>query len=665
MARREPVARRRLPRLSDYPASGAADSWLLEWLEGGEGEGSEPHPSGVPHEQARPWYLVLWLTGVDYFSTLGYQPGLALLAAGVLSPVATLVLVLATLFGALPVYAQVASRSYAGQGSIAMLASMFGGWGSKIAVLVLLGFASTDFVITMTLSSADAAQHLVENPVFHTWFPHVHAHMFATLAMLVLLAAVFLKGFSEAVGVAAAIGIPYVLLNVMVVARGLVQIFVYEPDRVEAFRRALFTPAHPDWACVVLAAVLVFPKLALGLSGFETGVTVMPHVRGDAADPAGGAPRGRIRATRLLLTSAAFLMSVMLILTSFVTAVLIPPHVYQAGGPASGRALAYLAHLLLGEGWGTLYDISTILILGFAGASAMTGMLSLIPRYLPRFGMAPHWVSFTRPLVLVLLAIDVLVTLVFQADVEAQGGAYATGVLVLILSASVAVALSLWRERRRAVSLYFWGVTGVFAYTTITNVFERPDGVIISSFFIATILVLSFASRWRRATELRVEDIAFADEESLRLWGELVSKKVNLVPVGANTSENRQRKGQFIGAHYKVSAPLAFLHVALTDDRSSFTHDMTLTVRRADSDFLLVVEGAVAIANTVAYISELIDPIAIYAFLTRQSPLRQSLAFVLWGEGETAILVYEILLRYWSWTPGDDDVRPLICIMSD
>jgi hypothetical protein len=429
------------------------------------------------------------------------------------------------------------------------------------------------------------------------------------------------------------------------------------------------------------------------LSGFETGVSVMPLVKGDPPDAEASVPAGRIRNTRKLLTAAALLMSAMLLATSWVSVVLVPREAYGDGGAAEGRVLAYLTHGLMGHGWGTLYDLSTVLILWFAGASAMAGLLNLVPRYLPRFGMAPRWVAFVRPLVLVLFAIDVIVTLIFRADVEKQAGAYATGVLVLMLSAGVAVTLTLWRERRegggegrrargdeRPASprtsrpsplpfFYFGAVTLVFAYTLVQNVHERPDGVLIASAFILAIMLLSALSRYTRATELRVESFTFVDRESEALWGELVGKKVNLAPIKYLTRASMARKEAEIRQYYTVQGPLAFLHVNLIDDRSEFVSALRIKVRRRKGDdqpgdFLIEVLGAVALANTIAYVSELIDPIALFLGLTRQNSVAQALSYLLWGVGETGILVYEILLRHWEYTP-EEDIRPLIFLMSE
>src|SRR5215510_5475809 len=199
------------PQPLPVPSTSPPRSGIARWFfRGGSLEDEE-------HHEAHPWYMVLWLTGVDYFSTLGYQPGIALLAAGALSPIATLFLVSVTLLGALPVYAQVARRSYAGQGSIAMLENLLHGWKSKVFVLVLLGFATTDFVITMTLSAADAAQHAIENPYLHPYLGE--ARVTLTLGLLLILALVFFRGFQEAISLAALVGIPYILLNVVVIAR--------------------------------------------------------------------------------------------------------------------------------------------------------------------------------------------------------------------------------------------------------------------------------------------------------------------------------------------------------------------------------------------------------------------------------------------------------------
>jgi hypothetical protein len=620
------------------------------------------------HHKTHPWYLVLWLTGVDYFSTLGYQPGIALLAAGGLAPIATAILIAVTLLGALPVYCQVALRSFVGQGSIAMLENLLTGWRAKIFVLVLLGFAATDFVITMTLSAADAAQHAIENPYLHPYLGE--ARMSITICLLALLALVFLKGFVEAIGLATAVAVPYILLNLVVLMRGLYEI-VQHPEYWSRWQSDLHV--HGDWTALLVASAIIFPKLALGMSGFETGVSVMPLVEGDASDKYREKPLGRIRATRKLLAAAALIMSVMLLLSSFVTTLLVPAEAYKTGGPASGRAIAYLAHQMLGGLFGTIYDISTILILWFAGASAMAGMLNLIPRYLPRFGMAPVWVSYSRPLVLLLLAIDVVVTVVFHADVEAQGGAYATGVLVLMLSAAVAVAMALWREAGAqaagkasafGLSLYFWLVTAVFAFTLVDNVIERPDGVIIASFFIFGVIVFSALSRAVRSLELRVSQVIFEDESSINLWKSITGKKVHLVPLRSNTPEARARKAEEVRRHYHVKGPIGFIHVKLLDNRSEFLSPIHIKVTREGGNFVIDVSGAIAIANTIAYISELIDPISIFLGLTRQSLMSQSLRYLFWGEGETGLLVYTILLRYWEWTP-EEDIRPLIFLMSE
>jgi hypothetical protein len=626
--------------------------------------------------KAHPWYMVLWLTGVDYFSTLGYQPGIALLAAGAISPLATVLLVILTLAGALPVYSQVASRSYAGQGSIAMLENLLTGWWSKIFVLVLIGFAATDFIITITLSAADATQHAIENPLLHHY---LEGHQVAiTIGLLALLAMVFIKGLAEAVGVAAMIAIPYILLNIVVLIRGLIEVFQH-PEVLSRWQTGLSLKG--DWTALLVVSALTFPKLALGLSGFETGVSVMPLVAGGTGkdeheghvDDPQQPPMGRIKNTRKLLAAAAFLMSGLLIVSSFVTTLLIKEEDYKVGGKAAGRALAFLAHEHLGSIFGTVYDAVTILILWFAGASAMAGLLSLIPRYLPRFGMAPRWTAYRRPLVMALFIIAVIVTWVFEANVEKQGGAYATGVLALILSASIAVSLALRKksddpriggEPNKMLSNYFWVVSAVFAFTFVDNIIERPDGIIISAIFILLVMVISALSRYQRATELRVAQFQFLDEASKEVWQQIVNKKVNLVPLRTSTPEHRAFKEKEIRKHYHVQGPLAFVHVTFMDNRSEFLAPLTVRVFRENDDFVIEVHGAIAIANTIAYISELIDPISIFVGLTRLNLMSQSVKYLLFGEGETGMMIYKILLRYWEWTP-EEDVRPMIFLMSE
>jgi hypothetical protein len=647
--------RQRLPQPSlEYRST------VGKWLSRGGSVDDHAGHEVVTH----PWWKVIWLTGVDYFSTLGYQPGIALLAAGAVAPIATVILVLVTLFGALPVYVQVARRSYAGQGSIAMLENLLDGWKGKMLVLVLLGFATTDFVITMTLSAADAAKHAIENPFLQ---PVLGEHqILVTLAILAMLAAVFVKGFNEAIGLAAAAALPYLALNLVVLGRGAWEVMAH-PALLADWRSTL--AAKGDFPLVIAGALLVFPKLALGLSGFETGVSVMPLIDGGEKDRrhsprAVSAPMGRVANTTKLLLTAAAIMSVMLILSSAVTTLLIDPADYREGGKASGRAIAFLAHRYLGRGFGTVYDVSTILILGLAGASAMAGLLHLIPRYLPRFGMAPRWAALSRPLVLVLFAIDVVITLIFGASVEAQSGAYATGVLVLILSAAFAATLALWRERRRGLAFYTGLLCLVFAYTLVDNCLGRPDGLIIGAVFTVLLMLTCALSRSIRSVELRIPHGYFADVESWRIGPEIRGKKVHLVPVPSSSAETRAKKRAEIARHYGVRGPFLFLRVNLLDNRSEFSAPLEVILSKEGDDYVGEVYGAIAIANTIAYVSEAIDPKSIFIGLTRRDLMAQAVRYLLFGEGETGLMVYTILLRYWNWTP-EEDVRPLIFLMSD
>jgi hypothetical protein len=569
------------------------------------------------------------LTGVDYFSTLGYQPGIAFLAASYLSPVATLVLVLVTLFAALPVYSVVAKHSSEGQGSIAMLAELFPGWSGKLIVLCLLGFAATDFIITMTLSAADATAHVIENPFAPAWAHHPVA---LTLGLLALLAAIFLIGFREAIGVAVVLVVSYLALNAVVLAAALAELARNPGLLAKVWDHAF--EAHGSVLGVVGVALVVFPKLALGLSGFETGVAVMPLVEGDKEQ--------RIRNTRKLLMAAALIMSVFLLGSSMATTALIEPHEFQKGGEANGRALAFVAHRLLGTTFGTAYDISTILILAFAGSSAMAGLLNLVPRYLPRYGMAPEWARASRPLVLVFAVIAFIVTILFNADVDAQGGAYATGVLVLMSSAALAVTISAWRSKLR---IPFLLIALVFAYTTAVNIWERPEGIKIASFFIILTIVSSLISRALRATELRIHRVAF-DEEAQAILDSDTDQIIRIVAHRPRTRDVEE---------YDVKERNTRNNHHLPDDE----HLIFIEIERCDasdfSDDVLDVKGCRVGRHQILRASSPAIPNALAAMLIALSDRtgRLAHAYFGWTEGNPIWYVFRFIFL------GEGDVAPI------
>ncbi|HEY9282556.1 MAG TPA: hypothetical protein VIP46_03790 [Pyrinomonadaceae bacterium] len=639
--------------------------WMLKGLHETQTPEGPHEREGQHHQHA--WWKVMCLTGVDYFSTLGYQPGIAFLAAGALSPVATLILVLLTLFGALPMYNRVAAESPHGDGSISMLEHLLSRWKGKLFVLALLGFAATSFIITITLSAADATAHIVENP----YVPQsLHHPIVMTLVLIAGLGAVFIKGFKEAIGIAVVIVVVYIALNLVVVGTGFYHL-AQHPEMLANWKNALFT-AYPDPFKMILAALVVFPRLALGLSGFETGVVVMPLVKGDPND-SHHRPEGRVRNTRKLLTAAALIMSVMLIASSIVTTMLIPAEKFQAplagaeGGShnetAYGRALAYLAYEFFGSGFGTLYDLSTIAILWFAGSSALAGLLNIVPRYLPRYGMAPNWARATRPLVIVFTLICFLVTVLFDADVEAQGGAYATGVLTLMGSAAIAVALQTWREggwKRWAFLL----IALVFIYTTVANVIEQPSGLKIASLFILGIVVASLVSRVYRTTELRVDRIDIDEtarrfiEEATRGRGEIriIANRRDTGDASEYESKEREKRED---NHIPTRDPVLFFEVK-PGDASQFSLALNVAGVEVEGHRVLRAESP-AVPNAIAaFLLHLRDTTGkvphVYFGWSEGNPLSYLLKYVAFGEGDTAPVTHEVLRQ----AEPDPEKRPVV-----
>lgn len=625
--------------------------WLFEGLRASQ--------SKAPAGHTDVWWRVMCLTGVDYFSTLGYQPGIAFLAAGLLSPIATAIVVIMTVFGLIPLYFRVAEESPHGQGSVSMLEKLLPGWKGKALVLVLLGFAATGFIITITLSAADATAHIVQNPMCP---PFLHHRVLLTMLMITILGGVFLKGFREAIGFSFLIVGLYLICNAAVLVVTGDQV-VHHPELIKNWANMLNQQYHYFPVMLGLSLIL-FPKLALGTSGFETGVAVMPLVRGlPNDDPA--KPMGRIKNTRKLLLTAALIMAVFLLASGLITTLLIPPEAFQEHGAANGRALAYLAHKYMGEGWGTAYDASTILILWFAGASAIAGLLNLVPRYLPRFGMAPEWASAQRPLVIFFTLVSYGVTLIFNADVDAQAGAYATGILVLFTSAAFAVMLVTWKEGLQK-RILFTTIFIVFVYTSIANMVQRPEGLQIASFFIISILITSLVSRAIRAIELRTDKVvldpqaeAFVQEVLHSESGHicLLAHRPGATDYGAKEAETRLRHKLTLD-----EASFIFLEVSLGDPSDFSDESLEVTGHLIDN-FKVLRCTSPAIPNAIAAILlHLRDetktiPYAYFGW-TEGNPLSYVFRYIFFGEGETAPVAREILRE----TERNPAKRPVIIV---
>lgn len=654
---------------------------------------------------SNPWPLVLCLVGVDYFSTLAYLPSIAAEAAGPYAPIAAGGVVLVTFLLALPVYWYVVGRGSDGRGATGLLEDSTPGWRGKLIVLTMLGFAAADFVITRSLSLADAAIHLINNPHGlrllagwptvllsdddrRLWPPFEYVlHRLAepqvaiTLGLSIISFAlwqVLKRGITRRILIVTTVAVScYLLLSALVILSAVAYIANHS-EIWQAWKNIVLVtgqpidtaplPADYAWPSAWLQIFLwSFPQMALGLSGFEMIMNVVPRVSGGPGDES-ATPARRIRNTRKLMLTAASIMAVYLVSAVLVTTLLVPQAELLPGGTATHRALAYLAHgsplsdgatgsdinPLFGHIFGDLYDLSSAFILCLAGVSVTLGLQNLLPHYLNRLGMDVTWAGKSTVIMHLLNVIILLITVVYRASVSLQQWAYATSVLVLLAGAALAMSKDLRRNAppsfiRTLLIVLSAGAGGFFLAMTGLTMLINQSGLTIALCFVVAILISSFVSRWIRCTELRFEGFQFVDEASHGRWTELCQSETRILVPHRPGLVSLAEKCQALQREYRLDAatPIIFIEVTLGDPSNFYQKPLMKIEREGDLEVIRLAH-CVSVSHVLAAIclelakGNQIPPEIIFGW-SHESPLAANLNFLLLGEGNIPWMVKELV----------------------
>jgi hypothetical protein len=672
-------------------------------------------PSGLPKPYHAAWPLAIGVVGLDYMSTLGYVPSIAFDAAGRLAPLVCLAVVAVTLLGALPVYCYLAGRSPSGQGGIALIEKLIPGWFGKTLLLFVLGFAAADLIFTRTFSTADAAEHLIHGPhpqlqdtlnrLGQHWdankgdapdavkkfsAKYTSRQFVVTVGLLIagtVIGLIFIRGFQRSfIRLAIVTTGLYMLLTGLIVGAGLYKL-AENPDRFEAWWSAV---EAGDWQAkhathtgdapashreIAAASARLFPHAALGLSGFEMAMLLMPLILG-RPDDGQDRPRGRIRNTRKLLFVSAILMGISLVGSSLVTTIFIPPEAFRIDGQAQNRALAYLAHggrlegfaegetlaPILGLSFGTVYDLTTVWILCLAGVGVGITLAKLVPPYLQKLGMEFEWSKKIGAMTMIFVVIKLVVTVFYSAGVDEQRSAYTMSVLVVFTAASFSSVLDAWKSRSWMTILFLPALL-VFGTSTVRTVIDRPSGLWITLAFIGIVLVISIATRAYRSTELRFRGFEFDTDESRIEFEKLKTADFPiLVPHRPGQHTLAQKEVEIRSSHrIPAEMPVVFV-VADLGDPSDFFQLPLIRVCREEGRVVIQVSRCVSIAHTIAAIAIEMSRVGVAPEIhfgwSDENPITANLHFVMFGHGNVPWIVYRIVRA----APLPDNQRPRVMI---